>query len=132
MPCSPQWLPLNAHTLLDVLQEVRGRLCHHVLHSELGLWERERAGFTTSHTHNINISTFRYSVNRFMKPMKCSALRMFPGMASADRDRQHLTRIPAASILLHVPCNTSSGKTGGKEKHSAMRDIHMYRKECVS
>ena len=26
--------------------------------------------------------TLRYSVNLLMKPMKCSALRMFPGMAS--------------------------------------------------
>ena len=98
--CSPQWLPLDAHTLLDVLQEVRGRLSHHVLHSEPGLWEggRERgAGFTMSHTHSVNVSTFRYSVNRFMKPMKCSALRMFPGMASADGDRQRLARLVFSS-----------------------------------
>ena len=39
---------------------------------------------TESHTHYDSYPhTLRYSTNRLMKPMKCSAFLMFPGMASA-------------------------------------------------
>lgn len=71
----------------------------------------------------IRSRDFRYSKKRFMKPTKCSAVRILPGTASAERKGGIIiiTIISSSSssgsiqfpvLLCYLPCRISSGKTG--------------------